>query len=442
MRRSADARVRSKRLAITGLGVISSLGVGANTVWQAARRGQTHMVRQTFGVVGKNQKAFFFHKVRTDHARQLRLNGDIRGAVDSWKDGRIDEDLVWAIEAARMAIRDSRLRYNHNDNAIGLFVSHENPGLESFFDRTLRTSYSLLGGARRQTGRDGQTAFRNVMYQQCVADGYDAQTFVYLHLIGKALGIHGFTSFNCNACASGLYSLEMAAREIRVGGSPVTIVVASDHPRYLYKFLWFDDQELYAPDGLIKPFDRRRNGFSIGDGAAALVLEEWTHAKARGAKIYAEYLGGGFGAQGWKMTVPDLTSSVYRRAMEQALAAAGLRPGDIDLVVPHGVGTGVGDAYEARAINWVFGPANRQPPISALKPYMGHNLGGSALLETVLTLLCMRHDTILPTLNYEVPDETLGVNIVTQPVTRRLRYVMKCASGFGGYDASIVLGRA
>jgi len=276
------------------------------------------------------------------------------------------------------------------------------------------------------------------MYKMCIPEGYDAQAFVFLHLIVKCLSLRGLTFFSSNACASGLYSLDAAAKEIMRGTSRAALVVAADHPRYFHKFMWFKQQGLYAKNGRIKPFDRHRDGFVIGDGATAVILESLKAAKKRGAQIYAEYLGGGFQNQAWKMTVPDPTSLSYELAIRQSLQTARIDEKDIDLVVPHGVGTASGDAYEAAAINRVFKKV-RSPLVTALKPFVGHNLGGSALLETALSILSMQNSTILPTLNCEEPDERLKLNLVLRPRQHKLDIVLKCASGFGGYDSAIIL---
>lgn len=429
-----------KRIVITGVGVICSLGAGASRMWEAACRGEVRLVQEKFRMFNGRSRRFFFHKAIELGLAELGIDGETQDMLDSWKHGRVDEDLYWAIGAARQAVRDSKLKYDPEDNDVSLFLTHENPGLELFFDRTVRKSYTLLSRVNGAARLDRGEYFKQI-YRSCIDDGYDAQTFMYLYLVARALGVHGYTAFNCNACASGLYALEAAARELRQGTSSAAIVVGSDHPQLIYKFLWFEDQNLYAPDGLTRPFDKQRQGFAIGEAASALVVEELESAKARGAPIYAEYLGGGFRFQGWKVTIPDPTSSVYGKTMTSALACAGLSPQDINLLNAHGVGTVVGDAYEARAIRGVFGPPERQPPVVGFKPYLGHTLGGCALLELILTLLCMRHSVILPTQNYTEPDPTLELRVADQLEHRKLRYVMKSASGFAGYDASAIFAR-
>lgn len=425
------------RIAVTGMGAISSLGSDLNSIWNRALQQEVNVSKQRFTSGGK-RRTYYFHKANGIEGIPDCSDSEILDFAKPWRIGRVDEDMLWAILVARLAIRDAKLQYDPENNDVGLFVVHENPGLEVLFDRSVERSYRVIVNNKRSRLFKRKSSFNEYMYKQCEAYGYTAQTFVYLYTLGKALSTHGFSSYVANACASGIYAIEAAAREIRNGTSSSAVVLGIDHPRYLYKFLWFEQFGFYAPDGLIKPFDKHRNGFCLGDGAAALVLENMNYAKRRGARIYAEYLGGGFGSQSWKITLPNTTNGVYERTMSQALSRSGLCSSDIDLINVHGVGTKVGDAYEANAIAAIFGQSDQQPLINALKPLIGHTLGGSALLETVLTLLGMQRNIALGTLNLDTPDSKLDLRVIRKPTSVKLRHVMKIASGFAGFDAAAV----
>jgi 3-oxoacyl-[acyl-carrier-protein] synthase II len=201
------------------------------------------------------------------------------------------------------------------------------------------------------------------------------------------------------------------------------------------KYRWFKEQNLYAEDGLMKPFDRQRNGVVFGEGGAALVLEDYDHARRRGAALYAEYLGGGFTQEAWKIGISNPNSECYRRAFEIALKASGVRPETLAFVNPHGAATRSGDLYEARTIAGVFADCRRPPLVSAFKPYVGHNLGGSALVETAILLLAMRANLAPPTLNYQEPDSALNLALMTELKSVNLQVVAKMSSGFGGFNA-------
>jgi 3-oxoacyl-[acyl-carrier-protein] synthase II len=266
----------------------------------------------------------------------------------------------------------------------------------------------------------------------CENRGYNLQTFSYLFSAAKVFDIHGYSLFINNACASGLFAIEAAAKQIRAAVSPAVIVAAADNPTKIFKYLWFKKHGLYAEDGIARPFSNDANGIVFGDGGAALVLEEREHALNRGANIYAEYLGGGFSLEGWKITAPNMADDFYSRSIEKALAASGIKPEDIDFINPHGVGMKVTDTYEAKAINRVF--KNKKPLVSAFKPLAGHNLGGSALMETAITLLSLKHNLIPATLNCENENIGLGMNIVKENLKKDMRTVAKMSCGFAGFS--------
>jgi 3-oxoacyl-[acyl-carrier-protein] synthase II len=220
------------------------------------------------------------------------------------------------------------------------------------------------------------------------------------------------------------------------------LVVGADHPLSWPKYRWFADQGFVAADGVAQPFDRDRHGFVLGDGSAALVLESEPSAEARGARPYAFYRGGGFAQEAWKVTVPDPSSPHYETALRAALAAAAIAPHDVDWLVAHGAATSVADAHEARTLVRVFGAAFERPRLAAFKSTVGHNLGGSGVTETALLLLAMRHGHLPPARGCETPDPALAVRPLRHGVDETPRFALKCAAGFGGFDAACVFERA
>ena len=170
-------------------------------------------------------------------------------------------------------------------------------------------------------------------------------------------------------------------------------------------------------------------------------METYENAKKRKARIYAEYLGGSFVLEGWKVTYPDISNDLYKDMIAEAIKLSKLKPDDIDLVVPHGVATNVTDKYEAKAISGVFG--KKQPLITALKPYVGHTLGSIALLETAIMLLGMKNGKVPPTLNCENTDTKLGIEVLkNMKDADNIKVAMKTACGFAGFNGACVFAKA
>jgi len=277
----------------------------------------------------------------------------------------------------------------------------------------------------------------DAIFQNCVRTGYDVQTFANLFHVAKVFNIHDYSLFINNACASGIYALEAAKDIIQTGKNPMVVVATSDFPD-IYKYLWFKELGLYSPDGTVRPFCKNSNGLVFGDGGVAFVLEDLDHAQKRGAPIYAEYLGGGFSLEGWKITVPQIGGDSYSNAMIQALERSAVEASDVDLIVPHGVGSQPVDYYESQALRDVFGDDLDKTSITAFKPYLGHNLGSSALLETAVLLLSMTHNTIPRTLNYDEPDPKFGLSLEKETKTQELNTVLKSCCAFAGFNAAAV----
>jgi 3-oxoacyl-[acyl-carrier-protein] synthase II len=191
----------------------------------------------------------------------------------------------------------------------------------------------------------------------------------------------------------------------------------------------------------MKPFSKKADGLVLGDGAAALILEEMESALQRNAHIYAEYTGGGFTLEGWKVALPQIGSLSYQQAIEQSLKKPDLKPEEIDFINPHGVAIKVTDAYEAKAITDIFGQNSKKPFIAAFKPYVGHNLGGSAILETIILLLSMENNIIPPTLNCEQFETKHRLKLVRELTPYPLNTAMKLSCGFAGFSAAAIFRR-
>jgi 3-oxoacyl-[acyl-carrier-protein] synthase II len=197
-----------------------------------------------------------------------------------------------------------------------------------------------------------------------------------------------------------------------------------------------------APEQASRPFDNDRDGFVFSEGAGIVVFEELEHAKARGAKIYAEVLGYGTSGDAGHITQPDQEGTGAAKAMSMALADADLSPDQVDYINAHGTSTPLGDKAETRAVKSVFGAAASKVSISSTKSQLGHSLGASGGIELVLSVKALQDNIVPPTINLSTPDPDCDLDYTpNDPKNRTLNYVMSNSFGFGGHNASVVVGR-
>lgn len=427
MKRRAD----KDRVVITGLGPMCSLGNGPKEVWDSVINKRLNLVENEYALDGQEWGRFRLHKMKSFDINDFGLPKDNFEYVDSQRGFRGgDPDLHYLLAVLKLAIDDSGLSYDPQANDVGLVLTQESPGVEPFFETVIDSSFEFLKDGLRSLPTKLELAKK--LYDKCDEPGYSLQTFSYLYAAAKVFDIHGSSLFINNACASGLFAIETAANQLRSGANSAVIVAAAERPVNIYKYLWFKKNGLYAEDGITRPFSKEKSGIVFGDGGCALVMEPLSAAKKRGARIYAEYCGGGFSLEGWKITVPNIAADFYKRSFEKALLNACVAADDVDFVNPHGVGMKVTDTYEARTINRVFG--KKRPSVSAFKPMVGHNLGGSALLETAIAVMSIVADTIPATLNCDIPDEKLGLDIVRKDTKKKIDIAAKMSCGFAGFS--------
>jgi len=422
----------NKRIVVTGIGPISSLGEGTNDVWKSIEDLRLNIVKERYLMDNEKWGEFYLHKMKDFDIKKYNLpkkNFEFIRELRTVK--KEDIDLYYFLATVKLAIEDSKLKYDLNRNDIGLIIAHENPGIETFFEELIDSMENII---RKDVNKSmSKLKLAEALYGDgCEDRGYNLQTFSYLFSVAKVFDLHGYSLFINNACASGLFAVEEASRQIKAGVSPAVIVAAVDNPTKIYKYLWFKRQGLYAEDGVTRPFSRDNSGVVFGDGGAALVLEDLEYAQKRGAHIYAEYLGGGFSLEGWKITVPNITEDFYTKSFRKALDVAEVKSDDIDFVNPHGVGMKITDTYEANTINSVF--KNKKPLVSALKPLVGHNLGGSALIETAISLMALNHNLIPATLNCENQNTKFKLNIIKENKKAKIDILAKMSCGFAGFN--------
>lgn len=426
----------AKRVVVTGVGPLSSLGSGQEETWDNILKLRTNIVKNTYDIDGERWGEFYLHKIKAFNINDFDIpKENFRFIKELRTVKKEDTDLYYFLAVISLALKDSALEYDENNNEIGLMITNENPGVEIFFEELIDVAYELFikySGKRMTKLELAQGLYNN----GCEERGYNLQTFSYLFAVAKVFGFHGYSLFINNACASGLFAMESAARQIKSGISPVVVVAAVDNPNKIYKYLWFKKKNLYSENGITRPFSKDSSGVVFGDGGAAIVLEDLDHAKKRKAKIYGEYLGGGFSLEGWKITVPDITNDSYIRSFNKAISASGIKPSEIDFVNPHGVGLRITDTYEANTINAVF--KKDRPLVSAFKPLLGHNLGGSSLLESIISLMALSKNIIPTTLNCENFDENFKIAIVRENMKKTVKIIAKMSCGFAGFSGVVI----
>jgi len=414
---AADPGGAPPRVVITGLGPITAVGIGVEAFWEGLRRERSPVRRIT----------------RFDPSPwRSRIAAEVDGFepgrfMDARALRRLDRFGQFSIGAARLAIEDAGLITESLDR-----------------ERVAVQMGTALGG----------TAYAEEQVQNLATGGLRAvDPRVALTTFGGAascsvaieFGFSGPNSTNAMSCASGAIAIGEAWRLIRDGLADVAIAGGVEAPLAPLCFGAFAIIRAMStrnddPARACRPFDRDRDGFVMGEGACCLVLERRDHALERGARIYAELAGYGNTNDAWHMTAPRPDASQATRCMRLALRSAGVEPGRIDFVSPHGSSTPLNDATESLAIRQVLGVRAGDVPISASKPYHAHALGASGAIEVALCCLAIRHAWIPPTLNFERGDENCDLDYVADG--GRARRPTACLSnsfGFGGINASLVL---
>lgn len=426
--------LKDKKVVITGIGPIASAGIGKQNFWQGILAENTgiELVNSFFGK--ELLEKFYLHKVKNFDIINFGIDKDDLDYIKEWQEGENNIDLLFLLAAVKLALGDSKIDYKIKENELGLVVTHENPCIEQLLWKIFRESYQLLKKKSNINLKD----FFNELYHKTVKLGYETQSFMPLFHIARTFNIHNYSLFINNACASGLYAIETASDMIKSNKAPMVIVAAGDCPD-IFKHLWFKLINMYEQDGKIKPFSKNAKGFVMGEGATALILENYDHAKKRKAHIYAQYLGGGFSLEGWGITTPMIGGNFFQDTIKQALKNSKINKEDIDLVCAHGTGTISSDYYEGKAITDIFG-AN-QVPVTAFKPYVGHNLGGSTLVELAILLLALENKTVPPVLNTIVIDPKVKIDLIKKRENVDLKTVLKICCAFAGNNAALVFRR-
>ena len=407
------------RVVITGAGPITAVGVGADAFWAGLRR-QRSPVRRITRFDSSPWKSRIAAEIDDFEAADY---------MEAKTAKRLDRFGQFSLASARLALRDAGL--DESDLPGDRVAVQMGTALAGSAYAEQQVVNMLRDGIRAVDPRVALTTFGGAA--SCI--------------VAIECGFSGPNATNAMSCASGTVAIGEAWRLIRDGYADVAIAGAAEAPLSSLAFGAFaliramstrnDD-----PERACRPFDRMRDGFVMGEGACALVLERLDRAQARGARIYAELLGYGNTNDAHHMTAPRPDGTVAARAMSDALRRANVAPESIDYISAHGSSTPLNDSTETAAVRVVFGDAADRIPISSTKPYHAHALGASGAIEAAACCLSIERGWIPPTLNVEEVDPACDLDYVpNEGRTLRPDYVLSNSFGFGGINASLVMGR-
>jgi 3-oxoacyl-[acyl-carrier-protein] synthase II len=415
-----------RRVVVTGLGLVSPLGIGVENNWRQLVEGRSGIRGiQTFDV--SDMPAKIAGQVpRGDKASGL-FNAD--EYVPPKEQKKMDTFIVYAIGAAAEAVADSGWVPDSDEDRerTGVMVGSGIGGLSYIYDASVTLHER---GPRRLS-----------------------PFFIPASLINEASGHisinYGFRGPNhsvVTACSTGAHAIGDAARLIALDEADVMVAGGAEAAVCRLGIAGFAACRALStgfndtPELASRPFDKGRDGFVMGEGSGIVVLEELEHAKARGAKIYGEVAGYGMSGDAYHMTAPSETGDGAFRAMRNALKRAGMSPGDIDYINAHGTSTPLGDEIEVGAVRRLFGAAAETVSMSSTKSAVGHLLGAAGAVEAIFSILAMRDNLAPPTLNLTDPSENcLGIDLVPLKARERpIRAILSNSFGFGGTNASLI----
>ena len=411
-----------KRVVITGMGIVSPVGTGIEHAWKNILAGKSGINKITdFNVDDLASQIAGVPQVGTDAGM---LNPD--AVIEPREQRKLDKCIIYALVAADEALRDAGLiDYAGDKTRVGVSVGSGIGGLNTIYENCIELHD---GGPRRVSPFFIPKGIINM------AAGN----------ISIKYGLRGPNISVVTACATGAHSIGEAARMIKYGDADIMVCGGTESAVGRIGLAGFSAMRALStrndePMRASRPWDKNRDGFVMAEGAGILVLDEYEHAVARGAKIYAEVAGYGMSADAYHITAPAQNGEGGRRAMESALQDAGLKPADVDYINAHGTSTGLGDVGELAAVKELF--AGVDVSMSSTKSMTGHLLGAAGAVEAIFCTLAMRDGIVPPTINLDDPEDAVnGLDLVPHVAkTRKVDVAVSNSFGFGGTNASIVL---
>lgn len=408
-----------KRVVVTGLGALTPIGNNIQTYWDGLINGKSGSAPITY---------YDTEKFKTKFACELK-DYDPLNFFDRKEARKLDRFAQYALVSSDEAIADSGLDLDKIDKfKVGVVWGAGIGGLETFQNEVM----NFAAG-------DGTPRFNPFFIPKMIADIAPGNISIK----------HGFMGPNyttVSACASSANAMIDALNYIRLGHCNVVVTGGSEAAVTIAGMGGFNAMHALStrnesPETASRPFDATRDGFVLGEGAGALILEEYEHAKARGANIYAEVLGGGLSSDAYHMTAPHPEGIGVVKVMENCLENAGLKPEDVDAINTHGTSTPLGDVAELKAISKVFGSHAPNININSTKSMTGHLLGAAGAIEAISSILSMKHSLVPPTINHTTVDENIDPSLnltLNKAQERDVNVAMSNTFGFGGHNACVL----
>ena len=409
----------SRRVVVTGMGALTPIGNDLESYWNG-------LISGTSGCA--NITHFDATNFKTKFACELK-GFDPADHFEKKEFRRYDRFSQYGIVAASEAISDSKLiDSSPNYDRIGVIWGAGIGGLETFQNEVL----NFADG-------DGTPRFNPFFIPKMIPD-------IAPGLIAMKYGFQGPNYATVSACASSSNALIDALNYIRIGHADVIVAGGSEAPVTIAGVAGFNAMHALStrnddPGSASRPFDRDRDGFVLGEGAGALILEEYEHAINRGAKIYAELAGGGLSCDAYHMTAPHPDGRGAIKVMKNCLDDAGLNHTDIDLINMHGTSTPLGDVAESKAVKNVFQEHSYNLNINSTKSMTGHLLGAAGAVESISCVLAMKHGIVPPTINHFNDDDNIDSELnftFSSPQKREISIAMSNTFGFGGHNACVI----
>ncbi|MGE5578796.1 MAG: beta-ketoacyl-ACP synthase II [Bacillota bacterium] len=406
-----------RRVAITGMGVISPIGIGLKEFWDNLISGQSGI-----------RKIDRFDVSSYPCQLAAMVDYDPASEIDRREARKMDRFCQLAVVASRQAFQDAGLNGAFRPDRSGVLIGTGIGGMETF-DRETRV---LI-----ERGPSRVSPFFIPMMIANMASGQ----------VSIDLGLRGPINTVVTACATGTNAIGDAYEIVARGDADVMICGGTEAPITPLALAGFSAMKALSTQNQLgsracRPFDRRRDGFIMGEGAGVLVLEEYGHAVKRGAKIYAEIVGYGMSSDAYHITAPSPEGEGAARAMRAALASAGLKPEDVDYVSAHGTSTPANDLNETKAVKSVLGEHAKDVMVSSVKSMIGHLLGAAGAVETIATALALQTGIVPPTINYEEPDPECDLDYVPNEARKAdIKVALKNSFGFGGQNACLCLAK-
>jgi beta-ketoacyl-acyl-carrier-protein synthase II len=409
-----------RRVVVTGLGTLNCTGSTVEESWANVVAGRSGMAPITL----------FDHRECGVHFAGEVKNFDPAKYMDFKEARRRDRFCQLGVAAARLALDQAELVITEdNADEVGCIFGTGTGGMQSYYQFVL--DYHQTEGPRR---------IHPFAIPMVICDGAAGAMAIDWNLRGPNFA-------PVSACAAAADAIGLAYQAIKLGQAKAFVAGGSEASVHFVGILAFDrlgamSQRNDDPAGACKPFDKNRDGIVMGEGAAAVILEDLEFAQARGARILAEVIGYGATSDAFHVVAPAENGVGARRAMQRALRDAGVQPQDIDWISAHGTGTPLNDQYETAAIKEVFGEYAYQVPITSTKPLTGHMMGATGALEVIFGIKAIETGIIPPTINYQTPDPACDLDYVPNVAReKRVDTFMSNAFGFGGHNAVLILKR-